>query len=252
MFELLLQSAVDLVFPPRCVVCDEPGESGDEGLCLLCRQSVDGGRSAAACPRCGAGAAPFAVAHGSCARCRRHSPIVDGTVRVGPYTEALAHMLRAYKFRAQERFEPILGRWLAEAVDDAPWRDDLEAVVPVPAHWTKRIVRPVQVAARIGAVVAKHLGLPFAQLLCRPRSGPTQVGLTYTQRLQNVKGAFRVRRGFKMTSAKLLLVDDVRTTGATLAECARVLRRGGAKRVFAGAVVCADTSHAGTVASPQP
>ena len=247
----LQRSAVDLIFPPRCLVCGEPGESGEEGLCRLCRQSVDGGRASAACPRCGATVALFAVARGSCARCRHHSPGVDGTVRIGPYTEVLSHILRAYKFHGQEGFELILGRWLAETVESASWHDELEAVVSVPAYWTRRLTGSLHAAERIGAVVATHLGLSHVPLLHRVRGGPSQIGLTYTQRLQNVKGAFRVRRGFKMVSAKLLLVDDVRTTGATLAECARVLRRAGAKKVYAAAVVSADTLGAGMIASPR-
>ena len=124
-------------------------------------------------------------------------------------------------------------------------------MVSVPAYWTRRLTGSFHVAERIGAVVATHLGLSHVPLLRRVRGGPSQIGLTYTQRLQNVKGAFRVRRGFNMVSARLLLVDDVRTTGATLAECARVLRRAGAKKVYAGAVVSADTLHAGMIASPR-
>ena len=235
----LQRSAVELIFPRRCLVCGEPGEGGEEGLCRLCRQSVDGGRSSAACPRCGANVAPFAVAHGSCAECRHHSPGVDGTVRVGPYTEVLAHIVKTYKYRGREEFEPILGRWLAETVESASWCNQLEAVVSVPAYWTKRLTSSFHAAERIGAVVATHLGLSHVPLLRRVRGGPSQIGLTYLQRLQNVKGAFRVRRGFKMVRARLLLVDDVRTTGATLAECSRVLRRAGAKKVFAAAVVSA-------------
>lgn len=245
------RSAVDLIFPPHCSVCGEPGEAGKEGLCRLCRQSVDGGRAAAACPRCGANVAPFAVAHGSCNRCRRHPPGVDGTVRVGPYTEVLAHILKTYKYRRRDEFEPILGRWLAETVESASWCDQLEAVVSVPAYWASRLTRSFHAAERIGAVVATRLGLSHVPLLRRVRGGPSQIGLNQTQRLQNVKGAFRVRRGCRMVNARLLLVDDVRTTGATLAECARVLRRGGAKKVYAGAVVSADTLGAGVIATAR-
>lgn len=244
----LRRSAVDLIFPPRCLVCGVPGESGEEGLCRLCRQSVDGGRASAACPRCGANVPPFAVAHGSCAQCRHHSPGVDGTVRVGPYTEVLAHMVKTYKYRRRDEFEPILGRWLAETVESASWHHELEAVVSVPAFWTSRLTGPFYAAERIGAAVATHLGLSHVPLLRRVRGGPSQIGLTYTQRLQNVKGAFRLRRGTRMVSARLLLVDDVRTTGATLAECARVLRSAGAKKVYAAAMVSADTLRAGMIA----
>ena len=247
----LQRSAVDLIFPQRCSVCGEPGESGEEWLCRLCRQSADGGRASAACPRCGANVAPFAVARGSCNQCRRHPPGVDGTVRVGPYTEVLAHIVKTYKYYGREEYEPILGRWLAETVESASWCDQLEAVVSVPAYWTSRLTRSFHAAERIGAVVATHLGLSHVPLLRRVRGGPSQIGLNQTQRLQNVKGAFRMRRGFNMVNARLLLVDDVRTTGATLAECARVLRRAGAKKVYAGAVVSADTLGAGMIASPR-
>ncbi len=172
-------------------------------------------------------------------------------MRVGPYTEVLAHMVKTYKFHGREEFEPILGRWLAETVESASWRDELEAVVSVPAYWTSRLTGSFHAAERIGAAVATRLGLSHVSLLRRVRGGPSQIGLTYTQRLQNVKDAFRVRRGTRMVSARLLLVDDVRTTGATLAECARVLRRAGAKKVYAAAVVSADTLRTGMIAATR-
>lgn len=85
-------------------------------------------------------------------------------------------------------------------------------------------------------MIAKERDLPYVSLLRRVRAGPHQVGLSYEKRIANVQGAFALRRGCELRDARLLLVDDVTTTGATIKECAKVLRRGGAKEVYAAVV----------------
>jgi ComF family protein len=135
--------------------------------------------------------------------------------------------------------ESILGGWLAEAVERVPWRERLEAVVPVPTHWQRRLLRSFHAADRLAAFVARQVKLPLVPILRRTRAGPHQIGLSYAERAKNVLGAFALRRGVKLDQARLLLVDDVKTTGATIDECAKVLRRAGAAEVYAAVVVTA-------------
>ena len=149
------------------------------------------------------------------------------------YGDCLGYILRSYKYRGREEWGQLLGRWLAEVVQDAPWLGQVEAIVAVPTHWRRSIARPLYPAEALAAAVATATDLPKLPILRRIRAGPHQVGLSYAQRAANVRGAFRLRKGVRLNEASLLLVDDVRTTGATLEECAKVLRRSGARKVYA-------------------
>ena len=157
----------------------------------------------------------------------------------------MAQLLRAFKYQGREELGTMLGGWLAEAVEQAPWRERVEAIVSVPTHWRCRFTRPFHAAEPLASVVARRTGLPSVPLLRRVRAGPHQIGLSHTERAKNVLGAFAVRKGATMRNARLLLIDDVRTTGATIEECAKVLRRSGAAEVYAAVVVTVGWARAG-------
>lgn len=146
-------------------------------------------------------------------------------------------MIRAYKYHGRTQLGPLLSTWLADAVKAAPWFGRIEAVVSVPTHWRHRLGRPLYAADALAAIVAEKTGLPRIGVLRRVRGGPHQIGLSFTDRQTNIRGAFAGRRGVTMHGARLLLIDDVKTTGATLNECAKMLRAGGAAEVFAAVVV---------------
>jgi len=173
---------------------------------------------------------------------------IAGAVRVALYDGAFGALIRAWKYHGQECFSKPLGTWLAEAVRAALWFDRVEAVVPVPTHWRHRFGRPVYAAEALAATTADRLNLPCVPLLRRVRAGPHQIGLSYTQRQANVRGAFALARGVRIDGARVLLIDDVRTTGATLEECARVLRKAGCLTIYAGVAATAG----GAAATGQP
>lgn len=166
-----------------------------------------------------------------------------GTARVGRYADVLGDLIRSYKYRGREELAPVLGGWLAEVVENAPWFDRMEAIVSVPTHWKHRLTRPLYAADALASIVARRTGLPHLPILGRVRGGPHQIGLNEAAREKNVRGAFAIRRGVTLRNAHLLLIDDVRTTGATINECATVLRRGGAAEVYAAVVVTVGWAH---------
>jgi ComF family protein len=238
-----LNCATDTLFPSRCLSCRSTEQTDGLGLCGDCRGETLVERSVPSCPRCGASVAEFEVHEGRCGHCRDLRLRVDRMARVGPYSGTLLRLLRAYKYHRHEPAADVLGAWLLTAVRGQPWLDQLEAIVPVPTHWTRRIWRPYYPADVLAQRLAAELKLPLAPLLRRVRAGPRQVGLSHTARVQNVRGAFSLRRGIKLDSARLLLVDDVRTTGATLEECAKVLTQGGAAQVYGAVVVTVGWQH---------
>lgn len=227
----------DLLFPPRCALCREWFDGRGERLCSDCRERVRVECDQAACPTCARDVAPFEVCEGRCKICRDKRLRIVGTVRVGPYAENLGRLIRSYKYAGRDQLGPVLGGWLTRRVAEAPWRERVEAVVSVPTHWRHRIRRPLHAADALASVIAKKQGLPHVSILRRVRAGPHQVGLSYEQRTGNVRGAFALCSGGELRRARLLLVDDVTTTGATLKECAKVLRRAGAAEVYAAVVL---------------
>ena len=242
---------LDIVFPPRCAVCGQWGDADGRPLCVTCAESAAGERLACTCPVCAGDAAPYTESWDGCVECRDVRRRIGGTVRVGAYRATVGRMLRLYKFHHREDIEPLLAEWLTDSLASARWMDRVEAVVPVPTHWRRAVNRRFHAADALARAVARNLELPLADILRRTRGGPHQIGLTIEDRRRNVRGAFAVRGGVKLRRAKLLLIDDVRTTGATLEECARVLRRGGATEIYAGVVARSNWSRFAGDAEPS-
>lgn len=233
----LAATVADIIFPSHCMLCGTAMGEAAARLCDPCDVVLARERRTPACPKCARSVAPFEVSDGRCKACRgRRLPVV-GMVRVATYADAFSTLVRSYKYHGRQSLEPALGGWLAEAVDVAPWRDRVEAVVAVPTFWRRRVTRPLHAAEALAAVAAKGLRLPNVSLLRRTKGGPHQIGLTYRERLQNVRGAFELRRSAALRDARLLIIDDVKTTGATVNECAKVLRRAGAAEVYAAVLV---------------
>jgi ComF family protein len=121
-----------------------------------------------------------------------------------------------------------LGRFLSRAL---PLDAAFDAVVPVPLHWRRRFERGFNQAALLAAQIARNRHIPSLRPIRRVRATRTQTGLTNAKRRQNVGGAFHARAGRPLEGLRILLVDDVMTTGATGSACALALKRAGAKSV---------------------
>lgn len=236
------------VLPPRCLLCRRFDLPGAAHVCPDCSTRVNQDRTAPSCPRCAADAPGSAIDEGDCKRCRDKRPAVSRVVRVGSYGHALGPLVLAFKYDGDPAAGAILGGWLADVVEvasqrpDLPPLSDVDAIVPVPTTAWRRVKAKLHVPSELSRGLARRLHRPVVPALRRVRGGPHQIGLTAQQRIDNVRGAFALTRGTRLEGARLLLVDDVSTTGATLAECARVLRRGGAEFVCAAVLARAATN----------
>lgn len=161
---------------------------------------------------------------------------------MGVYGPALGTLITRLKFNARSELLRVVGGRLADGVAAAPWVGEVEAVTAVPTTRWRRMRRRLHAPTEVAAMVARRTRLRGLELLRRIRGGPSQVGLTLAQRVENVRGAFAMRPGVTLREARLLLVDDVATSGATMMECARVLRRAGAAKVFVAIIARADHS----------
>jgi ComF family protein len=136
------------------------------------------------------------------------------------------------KILSGEGLADQMGRVFAEQHGGELLKCEVDVVTPVPLHWWRRWTRGYNQAEAIGRELAAALGISFApKLLRRVRWTPQQVQPTREARQANVKGAFRVARGARVAGKRVLLVDDVMTTGSTLGAAARVLRESGVERV---------------------
>jgi ComF family protein len=178
-----------------------------------------------------------------CGLCQRSYPPFERAVAYGSYDGGLRDLIHLLKYQQVRPAAAVLGRMLGNSVAalETSLPDGAIQVVPVPLHPGKQAQRGFNQAELIARVALKQLGRPERfQLrtgaLVRQRETESQIGLTRHQRRENVRGAFAVIHATPIAQGNILLVDDVFTTGTTASECARVLRRAGAARVWVATV----------------
>jgi len=222
--------ALDVALPPLCPACREVvGESA--GLCASCWSKL--------CPIerpfCERLGIPFVYDPGpgvlsmqaiadppAYARAR-------AAVRYDDVARALVH---AFKYGDRLDLAPTMGAWMARAGQEL--LAEADAIVPVPLHWRRIWARRFNQSAALSKVISERSGIPVAfEALKRVKATPQQVGLSKSERALNMQGAFRVAPGRKgeISRARIVLVDDVLTSGATADSCARTLLRAGARQV---------------------
>ncbi len=231
----LLRRLLDYCFPPRCSHCGS--RSGDfpvPFLCAPCWSDLTPVPSPV-CPRCGRPfGSPEALAASPehvCWHCSKEPPDVDQAIAAGIFEGPLRQAIHVYKYRPLMSLGRPLAEWMTFRVSKV---DRLDVVMPVPLHATrlrKRGFNQTLLLAR-GASEAFSVPLLYNNLV-RVRPTIPQVELSGRERAANVRGAFALKRLQEVKGKRVLLVDDVLTTGATMNECSRTLREAGAEAVVA-------------------
>jgi ComF family protein len=219
------RAVVDTVLPPRCLACgvtvDEP-----DALCATCWNAMH----FFAAPWCAVCGLPFAHPMGEqalCGSCAGKPPYWDRARAVLRYDKHSRALVLSLKHGDRTQLARSLGRWMHRAGAELLDRADL--LVPVPLHWTRLFARRYNQAALLAhAIHAAGGPRVAADQLVRRRRTPPQGRLGPLARARNVRAAFALRPGRSVAGKRLVLIDDVMTTGATVEECARVLRRAGA------------------------
>jgi len=214
---------LDTLFPPTCLLCGAPG-SGDLDLCEGCAGALPWNRHC--CARC---ALPFdgAELEGAlCGACQRRAPPYERCLAALRYETPVPSLVGAAKFRGRMNAVRVLGQLLARSVQ-AAGEPLPEVLVPVPLHRRRLAERGYNQALEIARVVARQFELPLEPGCCdRGVATLPQAGLDEGSRRRNIRGAFRARSPLGLHH--LAIIDDVVTTGSTVEELARVLRRAGA------------------------
>lgn len=230
-------SLSELAWPHDCLACRAGLDDRAVPVCPACQDEISRLVAEPYCRTCGDDYGPHMLIDGRCGPCRRSlagHPRFSGFVRVGPYAGALRRMVIAFK-RAIV-LEDILSHHLASALAGAmaaglPGPDLL---VPVPSHWWRRWQRGHQPTALLAERVGAAAGIAVAPALrVRRYVPPLHFGMSRADRAAALNGVFGVVDAQAVAGKVVGVVDDVMTTGATLQEARRVLRRAGAKRVCA-------------------
>jgi ComF family protein len=165
---------------------------------------------------------------GRCALCRRGLRGFDAAYSFGFYEEELRELIHVFKYGRVQTLAKPLGRFLASAL---PREQTFDVIVPMPLYWRKRWRRGFNQAALLARELGRRTHIPVSNVLRRVKDTAAQAGLTNAKRRRNVSGAFRARNKKALSGRRVLLIDDVLTTGATAASCARALRAAGAREV---------------------
>ncbi len=232
---------LDMVLPVTCGVCERP-VSGAGGMCEVCWSDLD----MISQPVCDAYGTPFVFDEGEgavSARAIANPPLWDRARGAVMFNDCSQHLVHALKYRDRHEVVRSMARMMVHAGRDVI--SEANVIAPVPLHrwrlWSRRYNQAALLAGAIGALAGVKT---HTDLLKRLRNTRSQVGLGEGQRSRNVKGAFSVpeTRVSDILGQRILLVDDVLTSGATANECARELKRAGA--IHVDVLVFALVSHA--------
>lgn len=205
-----------LLFPPKCVLCGTLLENGEIDLCADCRKSDSAYRNQ-----------------------KIHIPFLDSFTAVWYYEGNVRRSILRYKFYRARSRGAAFGRILGDKVLQT-YPDGFDLLAWVPVSSLRKMKRGYDQSQLIAQSLGRELGLTPTPLLKKVRHTPPQSGISdASMRRANVSGAYRIRSGVDVAGKRILLVDDVFTTGATAGECARTLKIRGAKEVHCAAVAAA-------------
>lgn len=251
----LREAALLVVDPPECRGCGADLDDSAAILCGRCRRRVlDGGPQ---CRRCGAAVGPSLGHLPDCHRCRDESWAFDRAIALGAYANPGLQeaCVRAKRPSGTSAAAALAGLWVSRHVDAEGDRraiaaDEIDAVVPVPRHWRRRLGSGASGSERLAEAIARRIGRPLLLRAVRQvRPVARQASLAPSRRRTNLVGAFAPGRCGRLDGARVLLVDDILTTGQTAHRVAVVLRSLGAASVTVAAMARGTGETAG-VASP--
>jgi ComF family protein len=231
--KVLTRGFLQLLYPNQCWACGQLLSEDCGGFCAPCHKAITTD-PLPSCPRCAGTVGPFVELPDGCVNCRNESFAFDRVVRLAPYDGLLRETILRLKYWNAEGLAERLGHLWAEQRQHVLRDLHVDAVVPVPLHWKRHIRRGYNQSHALARMLAGALHVP-----CRPRwlrrirATPAQQAQTSpTARRENMRNAFAASRGLDLTGKRVLLVDDVMTTGSTAHEAARALRTAKPSHIF--------------------
>lgn len=227
-----LWQIADLLFPSRCALCgadDHAASDGSNAFCPTCIEQLSPA-PVNRCQRCAAEIGPFATSVGGCVHCRNRTLRFSNVVCLGMYEGSLQKALLAAKWSYSAVRMKSLGSLLSSARSHELAEKKYDQIVPIPQHWRQRIIRNFNPALVIGNELASRLNIGCdVHILKRTAQTRPQKRVSVNQRFSNQSGALAVTNSQAVRGKRILIVDDVLTTGATCSEAGKVLKAAGAK-----------------------
>ena len=222
---------LDLIFPPLCPVCQSlfDGQGTDRVICPACRKAIRFVQPPL-CPRCGL-PYPGGRAH-LCASCLKERRYFALHRTCALYEGALRETIHRFKYQGVFPLKQVLGDLLEPVLKGMRRELRVDVLVPVPLHIRRLRERGFNQALLLVKELSRRTGIPYQErALAKIKETPVQISLKKRERAKNLKGAFQVKDEGAIKGKRVVLVDDVYTTGATVNECARALLKAGAKQV---------------------
>jgi ComF family protein len=230
----LLDSFLNLVYPADCFICSAAvARHQDCGVCSRCWDRALGLKIAPPrCASCGLPLHSFEDSHDHlCGNCILNMPPFSGARSFAYYTGEMGRIIQEFKFRGRRDLARLLAPLLTTAFFECWSREDFDILVPVPLHRKRRRERGYNQSDLLARALEKQIAVRFHPALNRVRPTLPQVGLSDHERKENVRNAFRCVRPRDVSGLRILLIDDVMTTGSTVASATRALLDAGAARV---------------------
>ena len=233
-----------LLYPPRCGACKTLLHP-DRKWCSQCWTQIARSTAREYCRACGSNLGPHQSINskGKCSVCRKLKLPFEGICRLGAYEASLSQAVINFKFHHSFSTGQILADMLAETLKEQSWIDTLDAFCAIPIHWTRRIDRGFNQSQILADRISQIIQIPVIKLLKRKIPTIRQVGLSAARRKENVKNIFKQIKKWPVEGTSICLIDDVMTTGSTLSEAAKTLRRAGAEKVYAAVLAKADDTR---------
>jgi ComF family protein len=227
-----LRALASLFYPALCVVCSDDVDRS-EYLCENC-QSRAPRITAAFCAKCSEPFSGVITQAFSCANCEHRILHFDSAVAVYRSRGLVRQLVHEFKYGHHRHLRYPLAGWLGEAMNDPRLRGlRFDVIVPVPLHPARERERGFNQATLLAELLSRQIGVPLRPALERIRFTKTQTAHDRAERMENLRDAFRLRKKADVRQSRVLLIDDILTTGSTLSECARVLKEAGAVSVYA-------------------
>lgn len=231
-----LHALLDVILPPICHICHAfIPNAGELHICPACRERLPL-VSSPLCPVCGISFTGTGGDH-CCGACLTHPPHFDTARSHFLYEGAIRDLIHSFKYNKQTHLRYPLALLALEGVNSFLTDHNPHLIVPVPLHRSRLRQRGFNQAVLLGSVLSKKLSIPMLpDVLSKIRPTEPQLKLSAAERRINVKGAFTVKTANAVAGKRILLLDDVMTTGSTMNECAKELKKAGAEAVIAATV----------------
>jgi competence protein ComFC len=232
LFRRATDAALSLIYPPHCVACGVQTSSG----IILCGNCEDGIRPIEApfCQRCSMPFQGEITGEFTCSNCQDREFHFTASVSRYRARGVVRDLIHRFKYSSEYHLRHQLAEWAAAGLSDERLQNPgFDALVPIPLHSARKREREFNQAEVIAELLSERCKKPVLNVLQRIRYTESQTRHDRTERMENLRGAFRMRQPDAVLNRHLVLVDDVFTTGSTVEECARVLTKAGAASVRA-------------------